>query len=232
MDEQGGDPNAQNNNPSALRDDQYDQPQKVSTNYINSKMAITIIVMVGLCIIFVATLVVVGMLASRSEVVGGPESRTAQEPVKVAHEEIKVEHTEESIDYNPDINKPAGARNSLMARYGVNDAEYVILRNPDELAAFVDAINSTFPSNRTPFKYSLDSDFFKTGAVVALAKEDEGLMYTLMGKIFNDENDTLHIDGAYYLHSKSKDMGGEVYLIRIKDAQPKAAELTWHLNGE
>ena len=48
MDEQGGDPNAQNNNPSALRDDQYDQPQKVSTNYINSKMAITIIVMVGL----------------------------------------------------------------------------------------------------------------------------------------------------------------------------------------
>ena len=211
MGEQGGEPE--------------EQSQKVSTNYVNSKIVVTAVIMLLLGIIFILVLILFGMYASQNYREDKPAHSTSS-PQKPADENVLVEYEEVTTNYAAAQDNPNGFVNSLMSKYGVNDAEYAIIRSNDELEDFVAAINSTNTSeNATPFVYSVNSDFFATGTVVAVAKEDAGLDHMTIEEVYRDGDYNIHIIGNYSSSYDTTKVYGTLSLIQIQNIQPKTVDL-------
>ena len=154
--------------------DSEEQSKKVSTNYVNSKIVITTVIVLLLGIIFVLVLILFGMHASRNYREGEPAHST-HTPEEPADENVIVEYEEVTTSYAAARENPNGFKNSLMSKYGIDDAEYAIIRSSDELEDFVAAVNSMNTSaDATLFVYNVSPDFFMTGSVIAVAKEDAG----------------------------------------------------------
>ena len=137
-------------------------PKYISKNYINSKIILTTVVVVLLGAVFLLALVFFGMQISEkyNQEIETPDQPAANQPVL---ETIKVEHEDVSTTYIPDQNTSPEYKNSLMHKYGVDDAEYAILRSESDLEDFVETINSTLGEGATQFVYSVGNDFFSNG---------------------------------------------------------------------
>ena len=213
MGEQGGEDN--------------ETPKDISKNYVNSKIILTTVVVVLLGAVFLLALVFFGMQISEkyNQEVDTPEQPTTNQPVL---ETIKVDHEDISTTYIPDQNPSSEYKNSLMHKYGVDDAEYVILRSESDLEEFVETINSTLGENATPFVYSVGNDFFSNGTVIAVAKEDAGLTKATIDDVYRDEDYNIHLSGHYASPSDTTSLSGIVTFIQIQNIQPKTVDLVWN----
>ena len=213
MDKQGGEPEK--------------KLEKVSTNYVNSKIVITAVIVILLGIIFVLVLILFGMEATNRY--DNEEPHSTPTPTTPAEDEnVIVEYEEVTTSYNADQENPNHAKNSLMSKYGNDDSEYVIISSAKELDEFVGAINSmNADADTAPFIYSVDSEFFTTGTVIAVAKEDAGLDKMAIDEVYRDGEYNIHIIGHYVSPYDTLTVSGQVSLIQIQNIQPKSVSLVW-----
>lgn len=202
-------------------------PKDISKNYINSKIILTTVVVVLLGAVFLLALVFFGMQISEkyNQGIETPDQPAANQPVL---ETIKVDHEDVSTTYIPDQNQSSEYKNSLMHKYGVDDAEYAILRSESDLEDFVETINSTLGEGVTPFVYSVGNDFFSNGTVIAVAKEDAGLTSATVDDVYRDEDYNIHLSGHYASPSDTTSLSGIVTFIQIQNIQPKTVDLVWN----
>ena len=218
MGEQGGDSNNDNKN--------------ISANYVNSKMIIWVLIIIILGAAFIATMIGIGIGMSNSKEEPVAEE-PADEPEKPVLESIKVEYEETSMSYAAAQEPSTEYKNSLMHRYGVDDAEYAVIRSASELDDFVDAVNyrSDGEDVANPFTYSVSDDFFKTGVIVAVAKEDAGLASMTVEDVYRNQNYNLQIYAKFASPNDTTAVSGIFSLIQIQNIQPKAVELFWNSNN-
>lgn len=207
--------------------DSEEQSKKVSTNYVNSKIVVTTVIVLLLGIIFVLVLILFGMHASQNyrEEESTHSTPTPEEP---ADENVIVEYDEVTTNYAAAQENPNGFKNSLMSKYGIDDAEYAIIRSNDELEDFVATINSMNGSQEaTPFIYSVSSDFFATGSIIAVAKEAAGFDQMSIEEVYRDGDYNIHVIGNYSSPYDTLTVSGKVSLIQIQNIQPKTVSLVW-----
>jgi len=207
--------------------DSEEQSKKVSTNYVNSKIVITTVIVLLLGIIFVLVLILFGMHASRNYREGEPAHST-HTPEEPADENVIVEYEEVTTSYAAARENPNGFKNSLMSKYGIDDAEYAIIRSSDELEDFVAAVNSMNTSaDATLFVYNVSPDFFMTGSVIAVAKEDAGFGQMTIEEVYRDRDYNIHVIGYYSSPYDTLTVSGKVSLIQIQNIQPKTVSVVW-----
>ena len=215
MEEKGGNTEGENKN--------------ISANYVNPKMAIYAIVVVVLGIGILATMIFLGIGVANSQqpTNENPPISNNDNPVL---ESIKIEYDETQMRYWPSQEYTDKYRNSLMHRYGVDDQEYAIIRTNNELDDFISAVNYSEDGSavENPFTYSVNDEFFKTGVIIAIAKEDAGLESMSVDEVYRDENYNLQIYANYSSPSDTMTKYGKFSLLQIQNIQPKSVEILWN----
>ncbi len=225
MEEKGGD--------TTSKDDNKD----ISTNYVDKKIVITVIL--GTVI---GVLVIVGMVFAGFRIAENlnseppaPERPVAEEPDEPVLERIKVEYDTVISQYGVSSDSTSTYKNSLMHRYGVDDAEYTIIRSASELDDFVNTVNGTLDvaNGATPFTYAVNDKFFETGSIIAAAVEDAGLGNVSIVDVYRDENYNLQVYANYQSPYDTTAVSGKFALIEVQNIQPKTVELLWneHYSG-
>ena len=213
MEEKGGE-SSQNNE------------KAVSKNYVDSKIAMTTILVVVFGAVFVLGLVLIGIQVS-NRCTNNTDEQSGQTAVGPIMESIEVDYDSVYVDYNAPSSDSEEATNSFLALNGVKDEEYAIIHSSSELDDFVDAINSVKADDGAPFVYSVGSDFFKTGSIIAVAKEAAGFNVMDIEKVTRDESYNIHIDGSYSRFRGNSSVSGGVTLIQIQNIQPKTVTISW-----
>lgn len=203
-----------------------ERPKKVSVNYVDSRIIITATIVLLLGIIFVLVLILFGIHASQNYSHKEPQTPLIN-TAEPADESILVEYEELSTNYSAAQEKPNSVVNSLMHKYGIDDAEYAILHSAEELDDFVNTINTMNTEGATPFIYSLDPDFFKTGTVIVISKEGVGLDNVAIDSVSRDKNYNIHIIGHYTSSRDVTTVSGRLSFLQIQNIQPKTIELKW-----
>ena len=197
----------------------------VSKNYVDSKIALTAILVIVFGAIFIIGLVVIGMQVSNKCQNGGAcdNNQAADGPVL---ESIDVDYERTIVSYSVPEAESEDATNSFLALNGIKDEEYAIIRSSSELEDYVEAVNSLKTSGAA-FTYDVDSSFFKTGSIIVIAKEDDGLHLMDVEKVTRDESYNIHIESAYSTLSYDDTGRGSVVFIKIQNIQPKAVSISW-----
>lgn len=204
----------------------------ISKNYVDKKIIITVILGIVIGGLVIAGMVFAGIriaenLNKEQPTPERPAPDTPDEPVL---ERIKIEYDKVISNYAVIADPEAEYQNSLMHRYGVDDAEYTIIRSASELEEFVDTVNGTLDvaNGATPFAYSVSDKFFETGSIVAIAKEDAGLGRVSISDIYRDANYNLQVYAAYQSPYDTTNLFGKFALIEVQNIQPKTVELIWN----
>ncbi|MBO4855445.1 hypothetical protein J5500_03525 [Candidatus Saccharibacteria bacterium] len=215
MEEKGGDSNNESKN--------------ISTNYVNSKIVSWVAIIVILGAAFITAMICIGINISNQREEPTPE-QPVDDPDHPVIESIKVEYDETSMSYAAPKERSNEYKNSLMHRYGVDDAEYAIIRSSSELDDFITAVNHLSDGNdaTNPFTYSVSEDFFKTGVIVAVAKEEPGLASMRIDDVYRNQNYNLQIYAHYASPYDTLTVFGMFSLIQIQNIQPKAVEVFWN----
>ena len=197
----------------------------VSKNYVDSKIALTAILVIVFGAIFIIGLVIIGMQVSNKCQNGGAcdNNQAADGPVL---ESIDVNYERTIVSYSVLEAESEDVTNSFLALNGIKDEEYAIIRSSSELEDYVDAVNS-LKTGGTAFTYDVDSSFFKTGSIIVVAKEDTGIELMDIEKVTRDESYNIHIESAYSTLSYITERRGSVAFIKIQNIQPKAVSVSW-----
>lgn len=214
MDEKGG--------------EQGDSNHKISTNYINSKIIITVVIAVLFGLAFVVGLIAFGYHLANGGNRSSGNSSGAGAPAVV--ENIEVKYSTKHASYTPV--RPDGSANyksELLHSIGVNDADYAIIRSSSELDEFLTAVNTHSNFKYGQFAYSVDDDFFKSGTIIVVAKEEMSLFDTRVNGVSRDENYNVSISMNYTIDSSMLEYGGEFMLLKIENIQPKSVTVDWSM---
>ena len=197
--------------------------KKISTNYINSKIIIYAIVVVifGGCIL--VAMVFLGMnIANRQSVIEPPVDDGDNVTVL---ENIEVEYDETQGCYIPLEERAGFYTNSLMHQYGIDNQGYAIIRSSSELKDFVNIVNMNRATEDGQFVYDVGDDFFKTGVVIAVAREDFGLASMDISHVYRNEYYSLQVYYDYKLSDDRTTKNGKFSLLQIQNIQPKTIDL-------
>ena len=201
--------------------------KKISANYINPKIAIYTVVVVVLGLGVLATMIYVGVNLAKSRQPVATETPASSNRDSV-RESIEIEYDETKGCYAPSQEYTNAYKNSLMHRYGVDDKEYAIIRTNSELKDFINAVNSSRSSDDEPFVYDINDDFFKTGVLIAIAKEETGLESMYASQAYRDENYNLQIYIRYIWSGDAETRNGKFSLLQIQNIQPKNVDIVWN----
>ena len=202
----------------------------ISANYINSKIITTVAIAIVVGIVFVIGLVLFGMRLvddGRSRSTDQPVSRNNQSPA----ESIEIEYEKTTSAYVPtDRENGATYKNALLHSVDVDDAEYMIIRNAEDLGKFITAANSINEFSDKEFTYEVSEDFFKSGSLIVIAKEEIALSEICIDSVHRDENYNITIDATYSAENNTLGYGGEFAILKIQNIQPESVEVKWGKN--
>jgi len=214
-----------------------EEHKPVSANYIDKKIVITVIIGIILGTLAVAVMALFGFRLSKNI---GEEGPPTNQPARQNLEESVAEYVE--IEYDAvvsrygvtDNDNLATCRNSLMCSYGVDDAEYTIIRSLADLEDFAESVNRTLKSDETaaPFAYTVNDEFFNSGVIIAISKENAGLSSVSIEKIYRNQDYNLDIYANYEEDEASMQPSGRFALVEIQNIQPKTVKLFWNQNPD
>ena len=209
MDEKGG--------------NQEESKGNISTNYVNSRIVAMVAIAVVFCAVFITGLVVFGM---RFIEIGKerPDRPSAQLP----SESIEIKYEKTASGYLPaDRGSDVAYKSSLLHSIGIDSDEYVIIKSTSEMQKFVSAVNELNEFDDDKFSYKVEEDFFESGAIVVIAKEEVSLSGICINSVHRDENYNIIIDASYSTENDTMEYGGEFVLLKIQNIQPKSVAVNW-----
>jgi hypothetical protein len=202
----------------------------ISANYINSKIITTVAIAVIVGIVFVIGLVLFGMRLvddGRSRSTDQPVSRNNQSPA----ESIEIEYEKTTSAYVPaDRENGATYKNALLHSVGIDDAEYMVIHDAEDLGKFITTVNSFNEFSDKKFTYEVGEDFFKSSSLIVIAKEEIALSEICINSVHRDENYNITIDATYSAENDTLGYGGEFAILKIQNIQPESVEVKWSEN--
>lgn len=119
------------------------------------------------------------------------------------------------------------ASQCLMNQYSASDKDYAIIKSNDQLSRMVNIMNS-YSGAGGAYSVNIPEDFFYSGSVVAIVKEDKKYDDLVVTNVYRDEKYNLHVD-AKVDESANPDANvasAHVVLLSIPNIQPKEVYLS------
>lgn len=140
------------------------------------------------------------------------------------YEAVKYESEELAFVANSNCIEAVGDSNCLLEVYGAKDTNYVVIKSSDQYRRFIDVAHNSVGAT---INMTIEDDFFRTGNVIAVVKEDKSTASYSLKRVERDSDYGLHIRIQQDELSNNAETSetGHLILIKVPNIQTTDIEI-------